>query len=101
VHLADLGLHHLSDPCIVVKAREQDRVILTVDLGFADLLALAREGRPSVIIFRLARAVPAAVNAALDDCLDRSDALLSAGAVLSVTDTKVRARRLPIEAHDG
>lgn len=101
MHLADEGLHRLPDPWIVAKARQEDRVILTVDLDFADLLALAGERRPSAIIFRLARAVPAAVNAALDNCLPRFGDELSRGAVLSVTEMAVRVRPLPIERVKG
>ncbi len=97
VHLADEGLHRLPDPWIVSKARQEDRIILTVDLDFGDLLALAGESRPSAIIFRLARAVPTAINAALDDCLARFEQELLRGAVLSVAEATIRVRPLPIE----
>jgi len=101
VHLADEGLHRLPDPRIVAKARQEGRVILTVDLDFADLLALAGESHPSAIIFRLERAVPTAINAALDGCLARFEEALSRGAVLSVTETTVRVRPLPIQPLDA
>jgi predicted nuclease of predicted toxin-antitoxin system len=97
VHLADEGLHRLPDPEIVVKARRESRVILTVDLDFADLLALARERHPSAIIFRLAKATPAGINAALDGCLPHFAAALEEGAVLSASETAVRVRPLPID----
>jgi predicted nuclease of predicted toxin-antitoxin system len=97
VHLADEGLHRLPDPEIVVKARRESRVILTVDLDFADLLALAQERYPSAIIFRLARATPQGINAALDRCLQRLVDELRRGAVLSVSETTVRVRLLPID----
>jgi len=39
VHLTEQGLERLSDPDIVVKARQEDRILLVHDLGFGELLA--------------------------------------------------------------
>jgi len=97
VHLADEGLQRLPDPWIVAKARRERRVILTVDLDFADLLALAGERYPSAIIFRLANQTPPSINAALDRCILPLADALDQGAVLSVGEAAVRVRPLPIE----
>jgi predicted nuclease of predicted toxin-antitoxin system len=38
---------------ILVKSRTEARILLTVDLDFAQLLAMSGEALPSVILFRL------------------------------------------------
>jgi predicted nuclease of predicted toxin-antitoxin system len=53
VHLRDEGLIRLPDPDIVRKALAEGRIVLTFDLDFGDILAIARGEAPSVVIFRL------------------------------------------------
>jgi predicted nuclease of predicted toxin-antitoxin system len=43
VHLRDEGLLRMEDSDILVKARSEDRVVLTFDLDFGDLLAASGE----------------------------------------------------------
>ena len=62
VHLRDEGLVRLPDPDIVAKALAESRIVLTFDLDFGDILAIARSEAPSVVIFRLRNQTPAAVN---------------------------------------
>lgn len=96
VHLHELGLDRLSDPDILARARREGQFLLTSDLGFGDLLAHSGAGLPSVIIFRLSDMRPASVNAHLDLALREFADDLAAGAILSVTDHRIRVRRLPI-----
>jgi len=44
VHLRDEGLICLPDPDIVAKALAESRIVLTFDLDFGDILAVARRG---------------------------------------------------------
>jgi predicted nuclease of predicted toxin-antitoxin system len=44
VHLREEGLIRLPDPDIVAKAAQEQRVVLTFDLDFGDILAVARNG---------------------------------------------------------
>src|SRR3989337_3331710 len=53
VHLAEQGLHRMVDGDILQKARQENRVLLTHDLDFGELLAASGGALPSVIIFRL------------------------------------------------
>jgi predicted nuclease of predicted toxin-antitoxin system len=53
IHLRDEGLIRLPDPGIVAKALAESRIVLTFDLDFGDILAIARSEAPSVVIFRL------------------------------------------------
>jgi len=49
----DQQLMKLPDAEILQKARSENRIVLTFDLDFGDLLAASGENLPSVIIFRL------------------------------------------------
>jgi predicted nuclease of predicted toxin-antitoxin system len=44
VHLRDEGLIRLPDPKIVAKAVAEDRIVLTFDLDFGDILAAPGAG---------------------------------------------------------
>jgi predicted nuclease of predicted toxin-antitoxin system len=52
----------MTDPNILNKARQEERVLLTVDLDFAQLLVISDESLPSVILFRLGNVSREVVN---------------------------------------
>lgn len=97
-HLRDQGLQRLPDPAIVEKARQEERIILTFDLDFGDLLAGSGEALPSVVIFRLRNTTPEFVAARLLEILAERGEYLAAGAIAIVQDTRYRLRRLPMES---
>lgn len=96
VHLRDEGLIRLPDPGIVAKAAQEHRVVLTFDLDFGDILAVAQTETPSVIIFRLRNQTPEAVNPRLFRVITDCESELSTGAIIIVEDHGYRVRRLPI-----
>ena len=96
VHLRDEGLIRLPDPDIVAKALAESRIVLTFDLDFGDILAIARGEAPSVVIFRLRNQAPAAVNPRLFRVIGDCAAELARGAIVIVEDEGFRIRRLPI-----
>jgi predicted nuclease of predicted toxin-antitoxin system len=53
IHLMDEGLHRAPDPFILEKAKKENRVIITSDLGFGHLMATSGDKFPSIIILRL------------------------------------------------
>ena len=96
VHLRDEGLIRLPDPEIAAKAVAEGRIVLTFDLDFGDILAIARSEAPSVVIFRLRNQTPAAVNPRLFRVINDCAAELLSGAIVIVEDEGFRVRRLPI-----
>ncbi len=52
-HLRDEGLHRLLDGDIFTKAAQEQRIILTWDLDFAEILALSGRHTVSPVVFRL------------------------------------------------
>jgi predicted nuclease of predicted toxin-antitoxin system len=52
VHARDLGLEKADDDVLLVRAAEAQQIVVSADTDFGALLALRRETRPSVILFR-------------------------------------------------
>ncbi|MFW5765891.1 MAG: DUF5615 family PIN-like protein [Coleofasciculus sp.] len=96
IHLVEEGLERLADDEILIKARDEGRILLTVDLDFGYLLAVSRETLPSVILFRLGNEKYEMINDRLAEVLNRFEGDLIAGAIISVSDEAFRVRRLPI-----
>jgi predicted nuclease of predicted toxin-antitoxin system len=97
VHLHELGLDQLPDAVIVERARREDYIVLTHDLDFGELLALSGADLPSVVIFRLQSMRPSNVNRYLRILITDHQTALAEGAIFSVSESRIRVRRLPIE----
>jgi predicted nuclease of predicted toxin-antitoxin system len=95
-HLLDEGLYRMTYGDILEKARQEKCVLLTHDLGFGELLAASGGNLPSVIIFRLKDMRASNVSRHLFSIINQQSEALDKGAVLSVTEQKVRIRTLPI-----
>ncbi|TRU51280.1 MAG: hypothetical protein EWV91_05560 [Microcystis aeruginosa Ma_QC_Ca_00000000_S207] len=50
IHLIEENLEKMTDQNILDKARQEERILLTVDLDFAQLLAISGDSLPSVIL---------------------------------------------------
>jgi predicted nuclease of predicted toxin-antitoxin system len=96
IHLVEQKLERMSDPRILEKARQEGRILLTVDLDFAQLLAISGQSLPSVILFRLGNVSREIVNIRLLSVLGDYATDLQNGAIISVNDVSVRLRHLPI-----
>jgi predicted nuclease of predicted toxin-antitoxin system len=97
VHLIDEDLNRLPDGDILEKTLREDRILLTHDLDFGELLAASGGSLPSVIIFRLKDMRAANVSRHLFSLINQQSEALNRGAICSVTERKVRIRNLPIE----
>ena len=95
-HASAVGLGRASDNEIIERARAGHRVIVTADLDYPRLLALARAHSPGLILFRgghhtaaqaierLARVIESVPPADLDTSL------------VVVEPWRIRRRRLPV-----
>lgn len=100
-HLRDEGLHRAPDGDIFAKATAEDRAILTFDLDFGEIAALARGRKVSVVLFRLHNTRTSHVIARLAAVLAECAAALQQGAVVVVEETRSRVRFLPIGETGG
>ncbi|MEW5941025.1 MAG: DUF5615 family PIN-like protein [Chloroflexota bacterium] len=96
VHLVEQGLNRMEDGDILKKARQENRIVLTHDLGFGGLLAASGGEFPSVIVFRLKDMRPTNVSKYLFSIINQQTDALNQGAIISVTEKKIRIRALPI-----
>lgn len=95
-HVGNIGLADADDRTILSHARQHSQVIITLDADFHTLLALSRAAGPSVIRIRIEglRAVQLAelLAAVLERCGDD----LKSGAMVTVTESGVQVRNLPV-----
>jgi predicted nuclease of predicted toxin-antitoxin system len=95
-HLAEQGLARMSDGDILHKAERENYIVLTHDLDFGELLAASGGTLPSVIVFRLKDMRAFNVSRHLFSIIQGQSEALTKGAILSVTEQKVRVRYLPV-----
>jgi predicted nuclease of predicted toxin-antitoxin system len=96
IHLREQGLHRLPDADIFAKAIAEQRIILTFDLNFGEILALSAGAVVSVILFRLNNTRPSFVQQRLATVLAADADALQRGAIIVVEDGRHRVRELPI-----
>jgi predicted nuclease of predicted toxin-antitoxin system len=98
IHLRDEGLQTLANGEIFRKALREDRIVLTFDLDFGEIVAASAGRSVSVVLFRLRNTRADFVIARLKSVLEQSAEELARGAVVLVEDGRHRVRRLPIGA---
>lgn len=100
VHTLELGHERTPDDELLALAASEGRVIVSGDTDFGALLALRDRRSPSVVLFRSRRTFSAdSQYALLRAHLDDIAPDLEAGAVVVITDDRIRVRRLPL-LHD-
>ena len=96
VRVSDFLPADASDDKILAWTRSQDSVLITQDLDFSTLLALAGFSRPSLITLRLSNTDPGVVTSRLRRIIAQIEQALREGSAVTVDDINVRIRRLPI-----
>lgn len=97
VHWSEVGDPRATDAVILEWARENELVVLTHDLDFGAVLAATKGNAPSVVQVRTQDVTPAGLRGHLCRALRQYLAWLEAGALVTVDETKSRARILPLE----
>jgi predicted nuclease of predicted toxin-antitoxin system len=95
-HVGDLGMAIATDQAILDFARQQQAVVVTLDADFHHLLAASGATAPSVIRFRIEGLKGEHLSVILVQVIATAGAELSAGAVVSVAEHRMRVRSLPI-----
>ena len=97
VHLRDEGLYNISDTEVFNKAVNEDRIILTFDLDFGEIIAFSKESLVSIILFRLRNTRSSFVLNRLDKVINESENIFTKkGTIVVIEDTRYRIRKLPI-----
>ncbi|MGH2861187.1 MAG: DUF5615 family PIN-like protein [Solirubrobacteraceae bacterium] len=96
VHLRDVGLLGANDSDVMASATADSRVVVSADTDFGELLATRGATLPSVILLRQSDRTAAHQAQTILANLPQVESDLQTGAVVSVTDDRVRVRLLPI-----
>jgi predicted nuclease of predicted toxin-antitoxin system len=96
VHLRELGLQRLPNGEIFQKAHGEQRIVLTFDLDFGEILANSAGQIVSVVLFRLHNTRTEHVIDRLESVLNRSSNELVSGAIAVVEEGRHRVRKLPL-----
>lgn len=96
IHLREQQLHRLPNGGIFTKAAGEQRVILTWDLDFTEIVALSETRLVSAVVFRLLNTRSENVIRRLARVLSESAGDLEEGAIIAVEDSRHRVRLLPI-----
>lgn len=96
IHVAEIGLSAAEDTEILQNSRDGERVVVTLDADFHALLALTEATSPSVIRIRIERLRAQALTDLLVTVISECEQDLEQGAVVTVEQTRVRVRRLPL-----
>ncbi len=96
VHVSDVGLATAADQVVMQQAKQDRRTIVTADLDYPRLLALAGATAPSLILFRGGNWSDAAVVAKMDALLSTINDTEIQTSIVVIESDRVRRRRLPI-----
>lgn len=96
IHLGEEGLARLPNGEIFSKAVAEDRIILTFDLDFGEIAAMAGDYMTSVMVFRLQNTRAPHVIDRLAVALAKASEPLLKGAIVTVEEARLRIRELPM-----
>lgn len=97
VHLREEGLQRMPNGEIFQKAAAEERIILTFDLDFGEIVALSGNRQVSVILFRLHNTRTPHVIERLRKVLKDAGQTLQQGAIVAVEESRHRTRRFSQE----
>jgi len=95
-HLGEQGLARLPNGEIFAKAIAERRIVLTFDLDFGEIAALAGDAVTSVVVFRLRNTRADHVIERLSAALSLASDQLNKGAIVVVEEARIRIRELPM-----
>src|SRR4030042_619514 len=93
-HLREEGLHRMPNGEIFTKAIHENRIIITFDLDFGEIIALSKGKKASVVIFRLHNTRTSHVIRRLSTALKDAVNALKKGAIVVIEETRHRVRDL-------
>jgi predicted nuclease of predicted toxin-antitoxin system len=96
LHVGDLGMSATSDTEILAEAKATDRVLVTLDADFHQLLARSGDSRPSVIRIREEGLKAQDLFRCMDGIAQSFPGPLNAGCVMTYHNKQLRYRRLPL-----
>ncbi len=100
VHVRDYQMHASDDEIVLSRAVLEERILITKDTDFGDLLAESGSAEPSVILFRRTSGEPDVQFELLRKILAGLGDTLRECCIIVIEPRKVRIRKLPIGGFD-
>ena len=96
IHVSEVEMSEAEDADIIQRARDEGRIVATLDADFHTLLALDVASTPSVIRIRIERLRAKALTNLLLMVIAECEEDLEQGAAVTVEPSRIRVRRLPL-----
>ena len=96
-HVSHLNMARSADAAILERARADQTVVLTADLDYPRLMALAQADSPGIILFRGGDYSEAEARERLARALEVLPAEGLPRSIIVIERSRIRRRRLPIE----
>lgn len=96
LHTGDIGLSRSTDIQILEFARNEQRVIITLDSDFHTILALENASTPSVIRIRLEGLRGPDLALLIKRIWTQIEPQIKKGAMVTVTESGIRIRNMPV-----
>ncbi len=94
IHVAEVGLRDAKDIEIIHYAREQSRIVVTLDADFHALLKVGGHSRPSVIRLRMEGLRGKELADLVEQVLATVDQDVRQGALVTVNAKTIRVHRI-------
>lgn len=95
-HVGHLGMARATDNMILDAARQMQAAVVTLDADFHRLLATQRATTPSVVRIRIEGLKGDELARVIEGALIQAGTEIATGAAVSVTETRIRVRLLPV-----
>jgi predicted nuclease of predicted toxin-antitoxin system len=94
VHVCEIGMSRAGDGAVLQRARDEDRIAVTLDADFHTILAISGQASPSVIRICIEGLRADRLAALLIDVIVEAKRALDSGALLTVQSHRIRIRKL-------
>lgn len=95
IHLRELGLQRLPNGSIFSKAATENRIVLTFDLDFSEIIALSHGQKADVIVLRLRDTRHRHVIERLSRVLPGLEEKFGQGAIVMLEEHRYRIKYFP------
>ena len=95
-HVSERGMSRAEDAAIIAIARQEQRMVVTLDADFHALLAVSGATGPSVLRIRMEGQKADQVALLIERVLALASDELNQGAMITLSEGKVRIKLLPV-----